>query len=298
MVDGDNAKVGVTNYYIPVYSRTGCTSGEIALLLWFFGSRGSDSALFGPLDDYVAPEVCNTPPLVTLKPPFHFLTQSQVVGWYTNKQAELKAKYNRVVPSLAFVHSPIKYARNLSQMRKKNRKISPGIDYETGDYQGDGCVDKKQCSQNAALFANALADTAGLLAVFSNHLHRKDWCMRWPGKKMSVCFGRRTGYGGYEKGFAKGARKIRVWEDSLEKGGIDTWVRLEGGSISGHVSLNETFGVDKYAAAPNQDGLSGKSYSSTLLSPRPKTKFTRITTFSRPTPALRKGGPRVGRPAN
>jgi len=181
-----------------------------------------------------------------------FSHAEQVVGWYTNKRAELKATYNRVVPSLAFVHAPIKYAENLGNMRKNNRAVSPGIDYSIGDYQGDTCV-SQNCRQAATLFQSALSETSDLLAVFSGHNHRKDWCMRWPGKKTSVCFGRRTGYGGYYKGDARGARKIRLFEKDLEKRGIDTWIRLEDGNISGSITLNETFGLDNYPPAPNQD---------------------------------------------
>lgn len=59
MVDGDDSEVGVTNYYIPVYSHSGCNTKDIALLLWFFDSRGSATANLGQLDDYVAPEVCD-----------------------------------------------------------------------------------------------------------------------------------------------------------------------------------------------------------------------------------------------
>jgi hypothetical protein len=169
-------------------------------------------------------------------------------------------------------------------MRKRNRAIAPGIDYEDGEYQGDNCSSQKTCERRAIPFVNALYESPGLLAVFSGHTHRKDWCMRWPGTKTSVCFGRRTGYGGYEKGISKGARKIRLYERDLESRGIETWIRLEDGNISGSITLNKTYGIDNYPPAPNQDGLKSNLHPSAFS--RPQTKFTRTTTFSRPTPAL------------
>jgi hypothetical protein len=182
----------------------------------------------------------------------YMLTPGQVLAWYGNTQADLKSKYNRVIPSLAFFHIPFKYSQTLSQRRKKNRATAPGISYELLDSQGNICHSKVACKLRDTPFMDALHNTPGLLAVFSGHNHRVDWCMRWP-KSMSVCFGRRTGYGGYDKTFAKGARKIVVYEDGLVDRGIDTWIRLEDGRISAPVTLNATYGTDKYPPAPDQD---------------------------------------------
>lgn len=79
-----------------------------------------------------------------------------------------------------------------------------------------------------------------------------------------ACFGRHTGYGGYGN-WERGARQVVVDLDALAGGGengegggasesgwkaggvgIETWVRLERGGVSGHVVLNETYGEDTY----------------------------------------------------
>jgi hypothetical protein len=72
------------------------------------------------------------------------------------------------------------------------------------------------------------------------------------GNGLNVCFGRRSGYGGYDKTYTKGARRIRIYEDDLGKRSIETWIRLEDGNISGSITLNSTYGTDKYPPAPNQ----------------------------------------------
>lgn len=72
------------------------------------------------------------------------------------------------------------------------------------------------------------------------------------GNGLNICFGRRTGYGGYDKTTPKGARKIVIHEDDLDKREVETWVRLEDGTISGPITLNSTYGQDKYPPVPNQ----------------------------------------------
>jgi hypothetical protein len=63
MVNGDTEKVGVTNYYLPVYARSGCGKGHVVLLLWFFDTRGgvafrnTERDVPEKLENFVAPEV-------------------------------------------------------------------------------------------------------------------------------------------------------------------------------------------------------------------------------------------------
>lgn len=60
-----------------------------------------------------------------------------------------------------------------------------------------------------------------------------------------MCYGRHTGYGGY--GDAKrGARQVFLQEGTLGDE-VHTWVRLEDGSVSASVTLNKTYGHDRYA---------------------------------------------------
>lgn len=56
-VPGDNAKVGTSNYYIPVYSSSGGGDPKLVMVLWFFDSRAGHTK-DGRLEDFVAPEVC------------------------------------------------------------------------------------------------------------------------------------------------------------------------------------------------------------------------------------------------
>lgn len=37
-----------------------------------------------------------------------------------------------------------------------------------------------------------------------------------------------------------------IKEDALGKNELETWIRLEDGNVSGHVTLNATYGVDQY----------------------------------------------------
>lgn len=65
------------------------------------------------------------------------------------------------------------------------------------------------------------------------------------GNGVSFCFNRHSGFGGYSS-WKRGARIIEIHEDELKENEVETWIRLEDGSISGRVSLNATFGTDQY----------------------------------------------------
>lgn len=60
-----------------------------------------------------------------------------------------------------------------------------------------------------------------------------------------MCYGRHTGYGGYGDA-TRGGRQILLDQDTM-KDEIKTWIRLEDGTISAPVTLNATYGQDKYA---------------------------------------------------
>lgn len=74
------------------------------------------------------------------------------------------------------------------------------------------------------------------------------------GNGLNICFNRHSGYGGYTD-WKRGARQIVIKEDALGKNELETWIRLENGSVSGRVTLNATYGVDQY---PKVD--KGKSF--------------------------------------
>jgi hypothetical protein len=65
------------------------------------------------------------------------------------------------------------------------------------------------------------------------------------GNGVSFCFNRHSGFGGYSN-WERGARIIEIQEDTLWKKEVETWIRLEAGGVSGHVTLNATYGIDQY----------------------------------------------------
>lgn len=89
-------------------------------------------------------------------------------------------------------------------------------------------------------------------------LMNEDRCNKWnssyptlnlTGNGIFLCFGRHTGYGGYGR-WTRGSRQIRLNERTLALQ-IDTWNRLEDGSVSGAVVLNSTYGEDRYPLVEN-----------------------------------------------
>ena len=158
---------------------------------------------------------------------------------------------------MAFVHIPI-HATYAFQSADYGSTTNPGLNEEAIGQQGDSCDSSgNNCNYNGAdiPFMKALVETEGLVAVFSGHDHKVDWCMKWSkdlpntspsnGNGLNICFNRHSGYGGYSD-YTRGARQIVVGEDSLGQNVVDTWIRLENGQISGKVSLNSTFGTDEY----------------------------------------------------
>jgi hypothetical protein len=62
------------------------------------------------------------------------------------------------------------------------------------------------------------------------------------GNGIHFCFNRHSGYGGYSD-WKRGARQIVVQQGKRE---AETWIRLEDGKVSGRVTLNATYGSDRY----------------------------------------------------
>ena len=68
--------------------------------------------------------------------------------------------------------------------------------------------------------------------------------MNLTGNGPNLCFGRHSGYGGYGS-WTRGSRQILINESDLGKS-IETWTRLEDGTVSGRVTINTTYGSDQY----------------------------------------------------
>jgi hypothetical protein len=227
-------QAGTTNYVLEIKGR----NNKSAMLLWFFDSKGGkEFQINGPNGN-----PANMPGSV----------DQSVITWFKNTQARLRLKHGRVLPSLAFVHIPT-FASAAFQQRGVDSNRQPGIN-EDIPLSPQGLDDNAVYVGGDIPFMQALLGTQGLLAVFSGHDHGNDWCNRWvgtlpgmtlTGNNIILCFGRRTGYGGYGQ-WKRGSRQIMIYEGFTKA--IDTWIRLEDGSMSGSVTLNSTYGVDKYPA--------------------------------------------------
>jgi hypothetical protein len=242
---------GVTNYYVPVYSYN--RTGGPVVLLWFFDSKGGRNYVDGTdIRGSVHPSVSLLH--MTFLDPITKLIEIQVANWLQRTSASLNRQYNRTIPSLGFVHIPV-YAMNAFQRDRWDSNRSPGInDDDPLSPQGEG-PDGAYTGEDIP-FMQALLQTDGLKAVFSGHDHGNDWCQKWDRKyshmnltgnsELFFCFGRHTGYGGYGQ-WMRGSRQIKIsLDEKTQDVGIETWVRLEDGSMSGKVKLNATFGEDSY----------------------------------------------------
>ncbi|KAF2820150.1 Metallo-dependent phosphatase [Ophiobolus disseminans] len=234
-VEGPVEEVGVSNYYIPVYSSS--NKDNLAMLLWFFDSKGGHvfqpgKHLDAPIDD---------------------LVHDKVISWFQKTSDQFNQQNGRTIPSLAFVHIPVQATRAFQKSGQHSQSNTPGLNEDAIGHQGN-CPGFDCYTHSDYAFMKALVETDGLMAVFSGHDHGVDWCMKWAnelptspskGNGVNFCFNRHSGFGGYSN-WKRGARQIMVEEDKLGKHELETWNRLEDGSISGLVTLNATYGTDRY----------------------------------------------------
>lgn len=239
-------EAGVTNYVLPIYPSSNSKSSTPALLLYFFDSRGGNKF------QVRSPTTNKTIPIPDFVHP-------SVVSWFNTQKSLFRTRYRRNIPSLAFVHIPI-YAMNAFQTRPGgvDENKEPGIN---DDYPlAPQSIENDEYKGGDIPFMRAIASTPSMKAIFSGHDHGNDWCAKWdgllpgmnvtgPAQGLAICFGRRTGYGGYGR-WTRGSRQIFLHEKTLESE-IETWVRLEDEKISGHVVLNATYGVDSYPSVKN-----------------------------------------------
>lgn len=266
MVSDDLA--GVSNYFLPVYpsdcsDTTQCTP---ELILWFFDSRGGN----------YYQQVING----TTVPQENWVDQS-VVDWFVSTNADLVKNYSKIIPSLAFVHIPTAASRFLQKTNRIDNQRTPGMNTEPGfAVQADGWyangtvrpLGDSGYGEQDMPFMEALTNTSGLMAVFSGHDHGKipslnlsiawtdrdyagtTWCAKWtdtlpgmdfPGNGLNLCFGQRTGYGGYGT-WIRGSRQVHITQEKLANLVIETWIRTEDAGVVGNVTLNSTYGVDQY----------------------------------------------------
>ena len=281
-------EIGITNYYLLVGAspRLGraSTAGAPVMVLWFFDSRGgasyqSDAGLRDEDDipNHVSPLVAawfrttrlklqheygRLPSLAFVHIPPRVFLRAQEQGEGKFPPSGSKGGDKQVVDEgdddndgPAANPTTVKY---------------PGINDDIPvAYQGTPAG-----HEDESFAKELLAAAPELKAVFVGHDHGNGWCSLWPGRTAGnapfLCFGRHSGYGGYGT-WERGARIVRVWwsgrggdergrwtgrrrrarggEGPGEKVEVDTWVRMEDGSIIDKVSLNETYGLDIYGLA-------------------------------------------------
>ncbi|KAK1714578.1 calcineurin-like phosphoesterase [Colletotrichum acutatum] len=249
-----NSNAGVSNYYLPVYASD-CTKDDCTpeLVLWFFDSRGG--FYFMQTESNDAAKLVGQPNWV----------DESVVNWFKSINSDLNKKHNKNIPGVAFVHIPPK-ASSAIQTQGIDHEKNPGINDDSPlSYQAQGwCKDgsqKDSCDYGGqdSAFMKAVADSPGMIGVFSGHDHGNSWCTKWKGSVSGVsvdgtgvnlCFGQHTGYGGYGN-WIRGSRQLSFTRDKLSKGELDTFIRLESGNIVGSITLNSTYGEDKYPTTPD-----------------------------------------------
>jgi hypothetical protein len=235
---------GTSNYYLLAQSSQ---SSNPALILWFFDSLGG--VLFQQLNGSG-----NT--IFDMG-----YVHSSVVSWYQTTNAALTSQYGSAIPSLAFVHIPVYAMTAFQEQVRVNPNTQPGInDDNPGLCQG---IDSSGDYTGADIpFMQALVNTENLMAVFSGHDHGDDWCFKWDmdlsingaamnGNGKNFCFSRHTGYGGYGRRM-RGSRQIVLTEGQFPES-LETWNRLEDGSVVGSIVLNSTYGSDSYVVVPDTD---------------------------------------------
>ncbi|GAB7354996.1 hypothetical protein MBLNU459_g5608t1 [Dothideomycetes sp. NU459] len=268
-----NASAGVTNYVLPIYGSSSSSSSDTpAFLLYFLDSRGGKA--------FQASTTATAAAAAAAAAELPDWVDSAAVAWFSATAARLARAHARAIPSIAFMHIPVS-AMLAFQTGGGGGGVDPrrepGIDDDAPlARQGAGAEDAP------LLRALERARTGGLRAVFSGHDHGDSWCMGWtrrdegaiagtaaeeeessssssssssppPPPPLGLCFGQRTGYGGYGR-WIRGSRQILLREGSDE---VETWVRMEDGTESGRVVLNATYGVDEYPVVENRDSYGG-----------------------------------------
>lgn len=168
-----------------------------------------------------------------------------------------------ILPSLAFVHIPTLAFVDLQTQTSPDVSGPnyPGLNADVPLAQ-QGYSDT---GSEAVPFMQALLDTPGLHSIYSGHDHGDSWCGRWPNSTLPgygvgggssqdrpfLCFCKHSGYGGYGV-WNRGVRQIRMSFDQYGVMGVDTWVRMQAGTVVTAVSLNETYGEDVYSTADGQ----------------------------------------------
>jgi len=230
---------GITNYYLPIFPSSDAANHKNPVaILWFFDSQGGAP--------YQAPSDSEDIP--------NWVTPS-IVSWFQSAQSEIESKWGVGIPSLAFVHIPPSAFLDFQDLVVTDSSISdpryPGVNQDLPlAAEGDGTQDQT--------FMDALLATKGLHSIYSGHDHGDAWCGNWlvngTGETDGpfICFCKHSGYGGYGN-WNRGARNLMLSFEGAEMQ-VETWVRMEDGSVVQRVDLNSTYGADLYPTADGEVG--------------------------------------------
>jgi hypothetical protein len=136
------------------------------------------------------------------------------ISWFEEKVESQRNKFNAKVPALVFVHIPM--AEFQSALNEKKSCFGDAEDSVTPTVKNNGLFE-------------ALDATEEVLAVFVGHDHCNDFCCQFGKRSIDLCFGRHSGYGGYQcNGYEEGVRIITI--QNVQKAGVL--------SVSTHIRLN------------------------------------------------------------
>ena len=141
------------------------------------------------------------------------------VAWFNRTVDARRRRWGGApIPALVFVHIPMfEYQDALKR------------DFNCFGTSDDGIT---PTTSNTGLFA-ALDSAPEVLAVFVGHDHCNDFCCQFGARAVDLCFGRHSGWGGYDcNGYDKGSRVITFQQQPLrESAALQTHVRMTNGSV-------------------------------------------------------------------
>ncbi|KAF2076216.1 hypothetical protein CYY_002457 [Polysphondylium violaceum] len=183
---GPNDLHGATNYWLPINDQ----NGEPQTILYFFDSNDDNC-------QNITGWGCVYP---------------DQIEWYRGVSLSLQAKYNRIIPAIAFMHIPIPEYMDMWNFYPVNGSL-----YDTGVC----CF-----SVNTGLYA-AFKEMGDVVSMHVGHDHDNDFIGNYNGVQLG--YGRKSGYGGYgpPPSWKHGARVLEITANPFS---ISTYLRYEDGS--------------------------------------------------------------------
>ncbi|KZV84961.1 Metallo-dependent phosphatase [Exidia glandulosa HHB12029] len=201
-------------YWVPVYKNA--DDEAPALVLWFFDSRGGISSSGEALADWV---------------------DESVAEWIARETEQMNDAWgpSEQRAALAFTHIPPHFALDLQA--NLNSTLEPGLNEDHMGPHGS----TQSTPGNDAFISSLAHNVKNLHALVSGHDHGLEWCKRETTTGVVLCFNKHSGYGGYgQDWWGFGARIFQFAPDEVTRG-VETWIRLEDGSVRAKVHLNSQY---------------------------------------------------------